>query len=229
MKQSKLGPAGVLSVAGRELRRGSRRHASARRSPARASSCRSSRASCARAATQSAVVEGRVEGAAALVWVGAARRGRAARRVTAPASRSSRSATRASCRTCSRPTIVHVPPGQGFPVDEIAHALARKLGEDGTALAARLPVLRGAVCDELIALLREEERDHLGGDLRPRRRHAGADAEPDPARAAHRARLRPGDRQPPRGRAARRRRRRASACAPSPASCSTSSRSRAGR
>jgi uncharacterized protein (DUF697 family) len=46
--------------------------------------------------------------------------------------------------------IVAVPPGQGFPIDAIAHAVARKLGEDGTALAARLPVLRRAVCDELI-------------------------------------------------------------------------------
>ena len=46
--------------------------------------------------------------------------------------------------------IVRVPPGQGFPVAEIAHAVAHKLGEDGTALAARLPVLRRAVCDELI-------------------------------------------------------------------------------
>jgi len=46
--------------------------------------------------------------------------------------------------------IVRVPPGQGFPVDEIAAAVARKLGEDGTALAARLPTLRRAVCDELI-------------------------------------------------------------------------------
>jgi uncharacterized protein (DUF697 family) len=44
-----------------------------------------------------------------------------------------------------------VPPGQGFPVDEIAHAVANKLGEDGTALAARLPVVRAAVCDHLIA------------------------------------------------------------------------------
>jgi uncharacterized protein (DUF697 family) len=46
--------------------------------------------------------------------------------------------------------IVRVPPGEGFPIDAIAHAVARKLGEDGTALAARLPVLRRAVCDELI-------------------------------------------------------------------------------
>ena len=48
--------------------------------------------------------------------------------------------------------IVHVPPGQGFPVDEIVRAIAGKLGEDGTALAARLPVVRTAVCDHLIAV-----------------------------------------------------------------------------
>jgi uncharacterized protein (DUF697 family) len=47
--------------------------------------------------------------------------------------------------------LVRVPPGQGFPVDEIARAIADKLGEDGTALAARLPVVRAAVCDHLIA------------------------------------------------------------------------------
>lgn len=46
--------------------------------------------------------------------------------------------------------IVRVPRGEGFPVDEIAHALARRLGEAGTALAGRLPVLRDAVVDELI-------------------------------------------------------------------------------
>jgi uncharacterized protein (DUF697 family) len=47
--------------------------------------------------------------------------------------------------------LVRVPPGQGFPIDAIARAVARKLGEDGTALAARLPSIRGAVCDELIS------------------------------------------------------------------------------
>ena len=46
--------------------------------------------------------------------------------------------------------LVRVPPGTGFPVDAIAHALARRLGERGTVLAARLPVLRGAVVDELV-------------------------------------------------------------------------------
>jgi uncharacterized protein (DUF697 family) len=46
--------------------------------------------------------------------------------------------------------IVRILPGAGFPVEEIAAALARGLGESGTALAARLPALRPAVCDELI-------------------------------------------------------------------------------
>jgi uncharacterized protein (DUF697 family) len=47
--------------------------------------------------------------------------------------------------------VVSVGTGAGFPVERIAHALARVLGEHGTALAARLPVLRRPVCDELIA------------------------------------------------------------------------------
>jgi uncharacterized protein (DUF697 family) len=47
--------------------------------------------------------------------------------------------------------VVRVPAGSGFPLDEIARALADRLGEEGTALAARLPVLRSAVCERLIA------------------------------------------------------------------------------
>ncbi len=46
--------------------------------------------------------------------------------------------------------IVRVKPGAGFPLDEIAEALARRLGESGTALAARLPSVRQAVCEQLI-------------------------------------------------------------------------------
>jgi uncharacterized protein (DUF697 family) len=46
---------------------------------------------------------------------------------------------------------VHLSAGSGFPVDEIAAAIARAVGEGGTALAARLPVLREAVVDRLIA------------------------------------------------------------------------------
>lgn len=46
--------------------------------------------------------------------------------------------------------VVRVPAGAGFPVDEIAAVLAHRLGERGTGLAARLPCLRGPVCDELV-------------------------------------------------------------------------------
>lgn len=47
--------------------------------------------------------------------------------------------------------IVACPPGAGFPVADIARAIAHRLGERGTSLAARLPVLREAVCRELIS------------------------------------------------------------------------------
>jgi uncharacterized protein (DUF697 family) len=47
--------------------------------------------------------------------------------------------------------VVRVAPGSGFPLDEIAAAIARVLGEHATPLAARLPVLRDAVVDRLIA------------------------------------------------------------------------------
>jgi uncharacterized protein (DUF697 family) len=46
--------------------------------------------------------------------------------------------------------VVRVGPGTGFPVEEIATRLARALGESATPLAARLPVLRRPVCEELI-------------------------------------------------------------------------------
>jgi uncharacterized protein (DUF697 family) len=46
--------------------------------------------------------------------------------------------------------VVEVSPGSGFPVDEIGRALARRLGDRATALAARLPAIRRAVCEQLI-------------------------------------------------------------------------------
>jgi uncharacterized protein (DUF697 family) len=46
--------------------------------------------------------------------------------------------------------VVRVPSGAGFPLEEIARALARALGEQATPLAARLPVLRNAVSAELV-------------------------------------------------------------------------------
>lgn len=47
--------------------------------------------------------------------------------------------------------VVACSPGRGFPIAEIAEALANRLGHDGVSLAARLPVLRDAVCRALIA------------------------------------------------------------------------------
>jgi uncharacterized protein (DUF697 family) len=46
--------------------------------------------------------------------------------------------------------LVRVGPGNALPVEEIATRLARALGEAATPLAARLPVLRRPVCEELI-------------------------------------------------------------------------------
>lgn len=46
--------------------------------------------------------------------------------------------------------VVAIRAGAGFPLDELARALALRLGEHATPLAARLPVLRPAVCRELI-------------------------------------------------------------------------------
>jgi len=46
--------------------------------------------------------------------------------------------------------VLEVPPGRGFPVEHIAGAIARRLGEAATPLAARLPALREPVCAHLI-------------------------------------------------------------------------------
>ncbi len=147
-KRSKLGPLAVLSVL-REVRRGA-----GDSRPLAVAGARELVPVLARALREggdaAAVVEGRVENAAALVWVGepdeeqlreADRRGIPIVAVTESASVPYVLAT----------DLVRVPPGQGFPIGEIAEALARRLGEDGTGLAARLPVLRRAVCDVLIA------------------------------------------------------------------------------
>jgi uncharacterized protein (DUF697 family) len=47
--------------------------------------------------------------------------------------------------------VIDVGPGERLPVDEIVEAIAAKLGDDGAPLAARLPVLRGAVCKRIVA------------------------------------------------------------------------------
>jgi uncharacterized protein (DUF697 family) len=45
---------------------------------------------------------------------------------------------------------VRVGPGDAFPVDEIARALGRRLGERSSGLAARLPALRAGICVSLV-------------------------------------------------------------------------------
>jgi uncharacterized protein (DUF697 family) len=46
--------------------------------------------------------------------------------------------------------VVRVQPGHGFAVDDVARAVARKIGEEATSLARRLPALRSAVSAQLI-------------------------------------------------------------------------------
>ncbi|HZU19704.1 MAG TPA: hypothetical protein VE982_00650 [Gaiellaceae bacterium] len=147
-KKTKLGPLAILSVL-REVRRGAGDErplgvAGARELvPVLARELRTG-------GDAAAVAEDAVEGVAALVWIGAPDevRLRAADRADIPIV----AVTDADLVPYVLATdVVRVARGQGFPVDEIAAALARKLGEEGTALAARLPVLRPAVCDHLIA------------------------------------------------------------------------------
>ena len=101
--------------------------------------------------------QGDVGGAAALVRIlaGAAteedeRELRAARRAGVPTIAVQTGTGRIDVPYVLATDVVVCRPGSGFPVQEIARALAARLGERGTPLAARLPVLRDAVCDELI-------------------------------------------------------------------------------
>jgi uncharacterized protein (DUF697 family) len=47
--------------------------------------------------------------------------------------------------------VVRVAAGEAFPLEAIAAAIAARLGEDGAPLAARVPLLRRAVSDQLVA------------------------------------------------------------------------------
>jgi uncharacterized protein (DUF697 family) len=148
MSRSKIGPLSLISVM-RELKRGA-----GDTRPLAVAGARELVPLLARelraGGDASAVVEQRVDGpAAALVWIGppdedALRRATRARIPIVALTESD------SVPYVLATDLVRVAPGQGFPVEEIARAVARRLGEDGTALAARLPVLRAAVCDELI-------------------------------------------------------------------------------
>jgi uncharacterized protein (DUF697 family) len=147
-KRAKLGPLSVLSVV-REVRRG----AGDPRPLAvggMASLVPVLARQLAAGGDAAAVVQDRVEGAAAVVWVGVARedalREAAAHNVPIVAVTDAPSVPYVLATD-----LIRVPPGQGFPIEEIADALAGRLGEDATGLAARLPVLRPAVCRHLIA------------------------------------------------------------------------------
>lgn len=146
-RKSKLGPLSLLSLA-REVRRGS-----GDQRPLAVAGARELVPLLARelraGGDATAVVEGRAEDAAALVWIGAPDEDalQAASHSGIPIVAVTEAET---VPYVFATDLVRVPPGSGFPVQEIAAAVARRLGEDGTALAARLPVLRGAVCEELI-------------------------------------------------------------------------------
>jgi uncharacterized protein (DUF697 family) len=146
-KPGKLGPLAVLGVV-RELRRG---HGDTR--PLGVAGAKELAHVLARdlraGGDASAVVEGRTTDVAALVWVGAPDEAalRAADADGVPIVAVGETLTLPYVLATD---VVLVRPGEGFPVERIAAAVARKLGEDGTALAARLPALRSAVCAELI-------------------------------------------------------------------------------
>ena len=146
-KSSKLGPLALVSLV-REVRRGE-----GDTRPLAVAGARELVPLLARQLREggepAAVVEGRVEGAAAVIWVGAADEDRlhAASRAGVPIVALTDDAALPYVLAAD---LVRVQPGRSFPVEELAAAVARRLGEDGTALAARLPVLRKAVCDELI-------------------------------------------------------------------------------
>ena len=148
MKKSKLGPLALFGLL-REVRSGSgdRRPIAVAGAkelvPLLASGLRSG-------GDASAVVEGRTADAAILVWVGNADESQLhqAARAGIPIVAVSEDE---SLPYVLETDIVRVPGGQGFPLDEIAAVIANKLGEAATDLAARLPVLRDAVCEHLIA------------------------------------------------------------------------------
>ena len=92
---------------------------------------------------------GTLDGASALVWIGAADEEalHAASRAGIPIV----AVTDAEELPYVLDTdLVRAPRGEGFPIDEIAKVLARRLGDSGASLAGRLPVLRDAVVEGLI-------------------------------------------------------------------------------
>jgi uncharacterized protein (DUF697 family) len=93
--------------------------------------------------------DGGLDGAGILVWVGEPDAGalRAASRSHVPIV----AVTEADrVPYVLETSVVRVGPGEGFPLEQIAAAIAHRLGDGGAGLAARLPVIREAVVGELI-------------------------------------------------------------------------------
>jgi uncharacterized protein (DUF697 family) len=146
--KGKLTPLAAVGVL-REVRRGA-----AHRGPLAVGGARELVPVLARALREggdaSTVVEDRLDGVSGLIWVGAPdeERLREANRRDLPII----AVTDADTVPYVLATdVVRVPPGQGFPLEEIGAALGRRLGDAAIPLAARLPVLRKPVCDALIA------------------------------------------------------------------------------
>ena len=75
--------------------------------------------------------------------------------------------------------IVRVPPGQGFPIEEIAAAVAPAARRGRRRRSPRgCPCSAAAVCEELIRSFSKRNALDRRGGVHPRRRHAGADAQP---------------------------------------------------
>ena len=68
--------------------------------------------------------------------------------------------------------VVWVGAGQAFPLEAIARAIAARLGERGAPLAARVPLLREAVSEQLVASFARKNGLRRGGGLDPGRRSA---------------------------------------------------------
>lgn len=112
-----------------------------------------------RGGVASAVQEGKVEGAAALVHILAGAPDEDDERVLKEAAHTripivvlahGKPDPDAHITYVLDGNVVRVGSGKSLPVEEIAERLARSLGEAGTPLAARLPVLRRPVCEALI-------------------------------------------------------------------------------
>lgn len=69
--------------------------------------------------------------------------------------------------------VVRLRGGEGFPVEALVRVIAGRLGEEGAPLAARVPVLRRAVADELVATFARQNGIFAAAVFLPRPRSGG--------------------------------------------------------